>query len=36
LTNQATVGVSTRLQRDAVTGRTTATAAFQVALKTPQ
>ena len=36
LTNQATIGVSTRLQRDAVTQRTTATAAFQVALKSPQ
>jgi hypothetical protein len=36
LTNQATIGVSTRFQRDAVTGRTTTTAAFQLALKTPQ
>jgi hypothetical protein len=36
LTNQATIGVSARLQRDAVTQRTTATAAFQLALKSAQ
>jgi hypothetical protein len=36
LTNQSTIGVSARVQRDATTGRTTATAAFQVALKSPQ
>jgi hypothetical protein len=36
LMNQATIGVSERVQRGATTRRTTATAAFQVALKSPE